>query len=91
MYKIYVKKLRLFKGRSSKGIRGIHLGDNDSVMSLSVVDNSKQVQSMVDKNGTKKISIDKYILSITENGYGKRTSFLILELQIVEEKNNRHN
>tara|TARA_B100001778_G_C18269203_1_gene485797 strand:- start:302 stop:652 length:351 start_codon:yes stop_codon:yes gene_type:complete len=31
---------------------------------------------MVDKNGTKKISIDKYILSITENGYGKRTSFL---------------
>ncbi len=70
------KKLRLFKGRSSKGIRGIHLGDNDSVMSLSVVDNSKQVQSIVDKNGTKKISIDKYILSITENGYGKRTSFL---------------
>ena len=35
------KKMRLFKGRSSKGIRGINLQDNDSVMSLSVIDSSK--------------------------------------------------
>ena len=27
------------------------------------------------KNGSKKESINKYILSITENGYGKRTAF----------------
>ena len=27
------------------------------------------------KNGSKKESNDKYVLSITENGYGKRTSF----------------
>ena len=70
------KKLRLFKGRSSKGIRGIDLSENDSVMSLSVVDNVKETQSLIKKNGTKKESFDKYILSITENGYGKRSSFL---------------
>ena len=69
------KKLRLFKGRSSKGIRGIHLAENDKVMSLSVVDNVKQIESLIKKNGTKKESINKYILSITENGYGKRTAF----------------
>ena len=70
------KKLRLFKGRSSKGIRGIDLGENDTVMSLSILDNVKETQSLIKKNGTKRENIDKYILSITENGYGKRTSFL---------------
>ena len=34
------KKLRLFKGRSSKGIKGIKLGENDKVISLSIIDNS---------------------------------------------------
>ena len=33
------KKLRIFKGRSSKGIKGIELGDNDKVISLSVLNN----------------------------------------------------
>jgi len=71
------KKLRLFKGRSSKGIRGIDLAEKDSVMSLSIVDNVKETQSLIKKNGSsKKDDIDKYILSITENGYGKRSSFL---------------
>ena len=40
------KKLRVFKGRSSKGIKGIELGKDDQIVSL----------------------------SITENGYGKKTS-----------------
>ena len=31
------KKLRLFKGRSSKGIKGIQLNDNDKVISLSIL------------------------------------------------------
>ena len=67
------KKLRLFKGRSSKGIRGIELSEKDKVMSLSIIDNQKnQVQKK--DNGSKKEHHDKYILSITENGYGKRTS-----------------
>ena len=32
------KKLRVFKGRSSKGIRGINLQDKDSIVSLSIID-----------------------------------------------------
>ena len=47
------KKLRLFKGRSSKGIRGIDLSENDSVMSLSIVDSNKETQSIIKKNGSK--------------------------------------
>ena len=69
------KKLRLFKGRSSKGIKGIDLSENDSVMSLSIVDNNKETQSLIKKNGSKKENLDKFILSITKNGYGKRTSY----------------
>ena len=69
------KKLRLFKGRSSKGIRGIDLAENDKVISLSVIDNIKNEEMSAKKNGAKKEANDKYILSITENGYGKRTSF----------------
>ena len=68
------KKLRLFKGRSSKGIRGIDLAENDKVISLSVIDNIKNQNASLKKNGSKKESVDKYILSIAENGYGKRTS-----------------
>ena len=70
------KKLRLFKGRSSKGIRGINLPENDNVMSLSVIEDTKKISELTKKNGAKKQSIDKYILSITENGYGKRSSLL---------------
>ena len=35
------KKLRIFKGRSSKGIRGIQLATEDKVISLSTVSNVK--------------------------------------------------
>jgi DNA gyrase subunit A len=70
------KKLRLFKGRSSKGIRGIQLSDNDKVISLSVLD-SPQISNKTIKNDEKiKNGLNKFVLSITENGYGKRTSFL---------------
>ncbi len=68
------KKMRLFKGRSSKGIRGINLQENDSVMSLSVIDGSQNSKDNSKKNGSKKLSLDEYVLSITENGYGKRSS-----------------
>ena len=68
------KKMRLFKGRSSKGIRGINLKDNDSVMSLSVIDSSQKASDNLKKNGSKKLSLNEYVLSITENGYGKRSS-----------------
>ena len=79
------KKLRIFKGRASKGIKGIELGDKDKVIALSVLDTaglSPKIAKNLLKNGstdkTKKSEIiakQKYILSITENGFGKRTSF----------------
>ena len=40
------KKLRVFKGRSSKGIRGINLQDNDNIVSLSIINHDK-----IKKNG----------------------------------------
>ena len=35
------KKLRIFKGRSSKGIKGIELAPNDEIVSLSIVNQEK--------------------------------------------------
>ena len=35
------KKLRVFKGRSSKGIKGINLHENDNIVSLSIIDHDK--------------------------------------------------
>ena len=70
------KKLRVFKGRSSKGIRGINLANNDEIVSLSIIDNDKS-KKKEKQNKTEKSEIiakQKFILSITENGYGKRTS-----------------
>jgi len=79
------KKLRIFKGRSSKGIKGIELGTGDKVISLSVlnsIDINPKIAKKLLKNGSsdkaKKSEIiarQKYILSVTENGFGKRTSF----------------
>ncbi len=70
------KKLRVFKGRSSKGIRGINLAENDSIVSLSIIDHDSQKKgSKADKNIKSELKAkEKFILSITENGYGKRTS-----------------
>jgi len=79
------KKLRIFKGRSSKGIKGIELGSDDNVISLSALNpvdiNPKTAKKLL-KNGaadkakkSEVIARQKYILTITENGFGKRTSF----------------
>ena len=70
------KKLRLFKGRSSKGIKGINLAEKDKVISLSIIDNPKIDQKIISKDKKIKNGVDKFILSVTENGYGKRTSYL---------------
>ena len=70
------KKLRVFKGRSSKGIRGIDLAKDDQIVSLSIIQNDKASKngkhSSADKAELK--AKEKFILSITENGYGKKTS-----------------
>ena len=70
------KKLRLFKGRSSKGIKGIQLKDKDKVISLSILDNTQINVKNLAKDKKIKDADDRYILSVTENGYGKRTSYL---------------
>ena len=65
------KKLRVFKGRSSKGIRGMNLSEGDSVISLSIINN---IKSNGDSSKKSKSNEADFMLSITENGYGKRTS-----------------
>tara|TARA_B100001057_G_scaffold27550_1_gene25327 strand:+ start:426 stop:3002 length:2577 start_codon:yes stop_codon:yes gene_type:complete len=68
------KKLRVFKGRSSKGIKGIVLGPNDQIVSLSIIDNDKSLKNGKSKDDKLEIKAkEKFILSITENGYGKKT------------------
>ena len=70
------KKLRVFKGRSSKGIKGIELAPNDQIVSLSVIDNdktNKNVKKSKDEQSEIKAK-EKFVLSISENGYGKKTS-----------------
>ncbi|MDC0455900.1 DNA gyrase subunit A [Candidatus Pelagibacter sp.] len=59
------KKLRIFKGRSSKGIKGIELSTDDEIVSLSIANKEKT------KKDSK--SDERFVLSITENGYGKKT------------------
>ena len=70
------KKLRLFKGRSSKGIKGIQLKEKDKVISLSILDNTKIDAKTISKDKKIKNGVDKFILSVSENGYGKRSSYL---------------
>jgi len=70
------KKLRVFKGRSSKGIKGIELAPDDQIVSLSVIDNDKTKKNgMKSKDDKSEIKAkEKFVLSISENGYGKKTS-----------------
>ena len=51
-----------------ESIKGINLGEKDKIVSLSIVE---KIDKKSDKNG--KVE-GKYILSITENGFGKRTN-----------------
>ena len=69
------KKLRVFKGRSSKGIKGINLSPNDHVVSLSIIDQDKIKKDIKNSKDVKSElkAKEKFILSITENGYGKKT------------------
>ncbi|MDA9593954.1 DNA gyrase subunit A [bacterium] len=59
------KKLRVFKGRSSKGIKGIELSPNDEIVSLSIANKEK-----INKDSN---SEERFVLSITEKGFGKKT------------------
>ena len=63
------KKLRVFKGRSSKGIKGMDLATTDEIVSLSIINQDK-----AKKNNKEEKFNERFILSITEKGYGKKTS-----------------
>ena len=70
------KKLRIFKGRSSKGIKGINLSPKDEIVSLSIVnkDKTKKNGKITNDDKSELTAKARFILSITENGYGKKTS-----------------
>ena len=70
------KKLRLFKGRSSKGIKGIKLNDKDKVISLAILSNAQIEQKNITKDKKVKTALDTFILSVSENGFGKRSSYV---------------
>ncbi len=52
-----INDVRIFVGRDSSGVRGIKLKPNDFVVSMSLIPKVEE----------------KYVLSVTENGFGKRT------------------
>ena len=55
-----VDAVRVFRGRDSTGVRGIRLLGKDSVVSMSIITDETT----------------EFVLSVTENGYGKRTQVL---------------
>jgi DNA gyrase subunit A len=65
------KKLRIFKGRSSKGIKGVNLSPNDEIVSLSIINKNKKDSNL---SKSELVAKERFILSITDNGYGKKTS-----------------
>ena len=52
-----VDAVRVFRGRDSTGVRGVRLLGKDSVVSVSIITDES----------------NEFVLSVTENGYGKRT------------------
>ena len=50
--------------------------EDDKVISLSILDNPKIDPKVLKKNEKIKNGLNKYILSVTENGYGKRSSYM---------------
>ena len=53
-----VEAVRVFRGRDSTGVRGIRLLGDDRVVSMSIITDADR----------------EFVLSVTENGYGKRTA-----------------
>ena len=63
------KKLRVFKGRSSKGIRGINLAENDTIVSLSIIDHDSNKKAKTKDQKSEIKAKEKFILSITAVSY----------------------
>ena len=58
-------------GRSTRGVRGIELGDDDFVAQMAIFNNES---SGAEDNAQSPTEEDDTLLIVTENGYGKRTS-----------------
>ncbi|MCP4070261.1 MAG: DNA gyrase subunit A [Hyphomicrobiales bacterium] len=97
-----VTDVRVFVGRNSVGVRGVRLGEGDSVISMSVLNHSdaspaeriaylKQVRSgedddvpletaesdilpLSDDRFEQLRQLEEFVLTVSENGYGKRSS-----------------
>ena len=97
-----VTDIRVFAGRNSVGVRGIKLGKDDAVISMSVLNHSdakpaernaylKQdrandeedatservvddVETLSDERFAELKELEEFILTVSENGYGKRSS-----------------
>ncbi len=90
-----VDKVRVFKSRTSDGVRGMTLAENDKVISMTILKDSdvtvedrdaylryasakrrgEVVETTLSPELIAKLEAEEqFILTITENGYGKRTS-----------------
>ena len=87
--------VRVFSGRTSMGVRGIKLQNNDRIISASILNSIEinteereeylKYSSSMRRKENRKVNIEKnrlnkiqdkeeFLLSVTENGYGKRSS-----------------
>jgi DNA gyrase subunit A len=78
-----VTDVRVFKGRDSTGVRGIKLEDADTVIGMSVlrhVDFDGETRdaylrgALPTEQQNAMVEQEEFILTVSENGYGKRTS-----------------
>jgi len=78
-----VTDVRVFKGRDSTGVRGIRLDEGDSVISMSTlyhVDFDSETRDaylrgdLVAEEQERLAGLEQHVLSVSQNGFGKRTS-----------------
>jgi DNA gyrase subunit A len=78
-----VPEIRVFKGRDSTGVRGIRLEKGDEVISMSILNHVEFQADTRDsflrgdlsaEQSELMAGLQQFILTVTENGFGKRTS-----------------
>ncbi|MBI5164348.1 MAG: DNA gyrase subunit A [Magnetospirillum sp.] len=78
-----VPEVRVFKGRDSTGVRGVRLEEGDDVISMSILRHVSFDSEVRDaylrgeldaEQGERMRADEQFILTVTENGFGKRTS-----------------
>ena len=84
------KKLRLFKGRSSKGIRGMQLSKGGKIISLSILDNVQIGSQKIKKDEKLKKGLENLYYQFQKMDMGKGPHILIIGLQIEAERNYRY-